>query len=368
MMHFKKYSQIKANQKCRRQMLGASLVEFVVVAPTLLFMILGVMQTGLVFHAKSNLNYAAYEAARTGTVSHSSPSAMMNTFKRAMVGYYGGGRTTTELAQASTKAFADITPTTTKIEILSPTKESFDDYASPKLATRLGVNTRVIPNTNIAFLQCPIDKPSCNHNPASNASGQTLQDANLLKIKITYGIPPAKQIPLVGRFYVKVLQGLNGLMDETSALHGLNGAITTPAETDVFKKALLAQGRIPMVVYTTMRMQSEAFENSNASSPGAGNGGTPVDPNEDESEPPNENDPPVEEEDEECDPLTDLFGCRPAGCKAGDPSCDPICEISCCTGTSEILSTPIFGQGSSSSPPLSSSLPSVTEVLTGNGG
>jgi hypothetical protein len=346
---------------------GASLVEFVVVAPTLLFMMLGVIQTGLIFHTKSNLNYAAFEAARTGTVSHSSTSAMLNTFRRAMVGYYGGGRTTAELAQASINAFADITPASTKIEVLSPTKESFDDYASPKLATRLGVNTRVIPNTNIAFLQCPIDKPSCNHNPASNASGQTLQDANLLKIKITYGIPPTKQIPLVGRFYVKVLQGLNGLKKESSALLGLNSGITTPAETDVFKSALLAQNRIPMVVYTTMRMQSEAFENGNASVPGAGNNGTPVDPDADESTPPNDNNPPLEDDDDaECDPLTDLFGCRPAGCRAGDPSCDPVCQSSCCTGATE--TPPIFGSGSSS-PTNSSNAPnptSILEVLTGN--
>ena len=48
---------------------GASLVEFVVVAPTLLFIMLGIVQAGMVFHAKSNLNYATFEAARPSTIS-----------------------------------------------------------------------------------------------------------------------------------------------------------------------------------------------------------------------------------------------------------------------------------------------------------
>jgi hypothetical protein len=321
---------------------GASLVEFVVVAPTLLMMILGVIQTGLVFHAKSNVNYAAFEAARAGTVSHASKATMRDAFQRAMMGYHGGGRTTAELAQAKTRVLADITPASLQIDILSPTKESFDDFASPALAKRLGVNTRVIPNTNIAFISCPLDKPACNSNPASNASGQTLQDANLLKIKITYGIPQQKQVPLIGKFY--------------------NWYLKTFPPSDAFQVALVTQNRIPIVTSTTMRMQSEAFENGNESIPGAGNEGNPVDPDEDASEPPNENNPPAEDEDEECDPLEDLFGCKPIGCKAGDPSCDPACKTSCCTETSVLEE--VLGIGQSTSSPNSSSIPSGVGVFT----
>jgi len=88
-----------------------------------------------------------------------------------------------------------------------------------------------------------------------------LQDANLLKLRITYGIPKEKQMPLVGRFYTWALGKLGA------------GA------GDAFKQGLIAAGRIPIVSHVVVRMQSDAIRNSAmVSSPGAGNGGTPSDP------------------------------------------------------------------------------------------
>lgn len=238
---------------------GATLVEFVVVVPTLLFMLMSLVQYGLLYHTKGQLNYAAFEAARAGTVQHADPSAIRAAFARAMTGYYGGGTTTAQLAAARARATAD-TAFAARIEILSPTKESFDDYHSPALAARLGARTRVIPNANLAFLDCPIDRPGCPRNPAANASGQTLADANLLKLRITYGIPREKQIPLAGPFMTRALAFLNG------------------GDGDAFRRGLVADGRIPVVTHTVLRMQSPAIEAGNASIPGAGNAGKPVAP------------------------------------------------------------------------------------------
>lgn len=238
---------------------GATLVEFVVVVPTLLFMLMSLVQYGLLYHTKGQLNYAAFEAARAGTVQHADPGAIRAAFARAMTGYYGGGTTTAQLAAARARAAAD-TAIAARIEILSPTKESFDDYHSPALAARLGAGARVIPNANLAFLDCPIDRPGCPRNPAANSSGQTLADANLLKLRITYGIPSEKQIPLAGPFMTRALAFLNG------------------GDSDAFRRGLVAAGRIPVVTHTVMRMQSPAIEAGNASIPGAGNAGKPVDP------------------------------------------------------------------------------------------
>ena len=237
---------------------GATLVEFAIVVPTLLFMLLILIQYGLMYHAKSQVNYAAFEAARAGATANANATDIRVAFNRAMTGYYGGGTTTTELATSFAKSVAD-SALAAHIEILSPTRESFDDYNSPRLATKLGAG-RVIPNANVAFISCPVDVPGCNANPASNTSGQTLLDANLLKLRITYGIPKAKQIPLAGAFMTWALGKLS------------------PADTDVFRAGLVVAGRIPVVTHTVMRMQSPAIEGSNASSPGPGNGGTPVDP------------------------------------------------------------------------------------------
>ena len=108
---------------------GATLVEFVIAGPLVLFILLVLMQYALLFHARSQLNYATFEAARAGTVANARPTAIRTTFERAMTGYHGGGTTTAELAASRAKALAEAP--FTRIEILSPTRESFDDYHSP---------------------------------------------------------------------------------------------------------------------------------------------------------------------------------------------------------------------------------------------
>jgi hypothetical protein len=247
---------------------GATLVEFVVVVPTVLFLLLNLIQYGLLYHAKSQLNYAAFEAARAGTTHNADPIEIRRAFTRAMTGYYGGGTSTAQLAKSYAKALADTTPASVRIEILSPTKESFDDYASPALAARLKTESRVIPNSNLAFIKCPVDVAGCNNDPKTNQSGQTLADANLLKLRITYGIPENKQIPLAGKFMSWAL-GVLDPADPKSA---------SKSDTDAFRAALINAGRIPVVTHTVMRMQSPAIENANASIPGPGNDGKPEDP------------------------------------------------------------------------------------------
>ena len=297
--------------------LGATLVEFVVITPLLLFMLGAIVQYGLLYHTKSQVNYATFEAARAGTVSNADPAKIRTAFTRAMTGYYGGGTTTAQLAASYAKAVADTTAVNVRIEILSPTKESFDDYASPALAKKLNTSSRVIPNSSLAHIKCPIDVPGCNNDPKTNASGQTLADANLLKIRITYGIPEAKQIPWVGKFINWAL----GVLDP-----GDPNSAAKP-DADAFRAGLVKAGRIPVVTHIVMRMQSAAIENNNASSPGPGNEGVPKDPNPTPDPGPgnDDDDPP-----EECDPNTDLNGCLPFGCTQGDLSCDPGCGKNYC--------------------------------------
>jgi Flp pilus assembly protein TadG len=336
-------------RRCSAFQRGATLVEFVVVAPTLLFLLMNLIQYGLLYHAKSQLNYATFEAARAGTVSNANPASIRTAFTRAMTGYYGGGTTTAELATSYAKSLADTTAANVRIEILSPTQESFDDYASPALATRLGTSSRVIPNSNLAFIKCPIDMPGCKNNPKSNASGQTLLDANLLKIRITYGIPERKQIPLAGKFMTWALGFFNG------------------GDTDAFRQSLVAAGRIPVVTATVIRMQSPAYENANASNPGPGNEGAPKDPGPPPAGPGLPKCPvtdPACTPEPTCDPATDPDGCRPPGCNQGDASCDPGCGKNyCCllnTGQINTDGTPI---GSGSATPNQSTAPHVPSIL-----
>ena len=231
------------------------------VIPLLLFIVLAIMQAAMVFYAKSNVNYASFEAARAGSVNNASAASITLAFQKGLLPYYGGGSTVGELAATMSKVLLDATGAAVRVEILSPSQESFTDYNSPKLQAALKVAEPVIPNVGLDELSCPRDVSGCASDPKTNASGQTLLDANLLKLRITYGIPEKKQMPLVGRFYTWALSKMG------------------VGATDAFQQSLLAAGRIPIVTQAVVRMQSDAIKNSlMASLPGPGNEGTPTDP------------------------------------------------------------------------------------------
>ncbi len=212
-----------------------------------------------------------------------------------------------ELATAHGKAGTDVAGHA-RIELLNPTRESFDDWNAPHLQNTVGNGKRVIPNSGQAY-QDP--------QAIGAASGQSIQDANLLKLRITHGYEP--KIPVIRSLYTRYLQWLD-------------------TGEDAYYTREVNAGRIPVVSHVTVQMQSDAIEPGNpVSNPGPGNNGTPNDP----GDPPAVTTPPPEcrtlgctvgnTPAPACDPATDLLGCRPLGCKAGDPACDPICKTICCT-------------------------------------
>lgn len=231
-------------RSARSRQRGSTLVEATLALPLLLLMALAIVQAALLFYARSVLTYATTEAARAGAVAHADPTVMEAAVRRAMVVYYGGGRTTAELTESLLRAQFDLRAHALRIEVLSPTTQSFADYNSPERQHHWKRAQRVIPNSALEVLSCPRDRPGCAADPARNQSGQTLADANLLKIRVTYGIPAAKQVPVVGPLMVRALRW---------------GAWR---EWDAFEAALLVQGRIPIVTHTVMRMQSDVFESA----------------------------------------------------------------------------------------------------------
>ena len=63
---------------------GQSMVEFIIVTPVILLLLFGGLQFALIYHAKTALNYATFEAARFGAVSNARMSEMENAFTRGM--------------------------------------------------------------------------------------------------------------------------------------------------------------------------------------------------------------------------------------------------------------------------------------------
>ena len=288
---------------------GSAMIEFTVVGPIITLFGLSMVQYGMLFFAKDQITHAGFMAAREGANANASLDSVYLAYVRALVPMYGGGQTASELAFSLEKAATDIGPNgvgNVNIELLNPTRESFDDWNDPALQKKLNTGSRrVIPNSGQAYKDQKV----------GTASGQTIQDANLIKLRITHGYQP--KIPLVGNIYGIYLKWLD-------------------PHTDVFHTKLVNDGRIPVVSNITLHMQSDAIEpGSPVSSPGAGNGGKPVNP----SPPDNPANPPVttspppnctnnhcEPAPPACNPMLDPAGCKPVACNS---------EVMCCAPSGE---------------------------------
>ena len=248
---------------------GSAMIEFAVVGPIITLIGLATIQYGLLFFQKNQLNHASFMAARAGSTGHANIDTIQRAYAQALVPIYGGGTSTAALAASFERAFTDV-QTHSEVKILNPTAESYTDFNDSTLQSTEGKGKRVIPNSHQATRSAADIRAN---------SGQNIQDANLLKLRITMGYAP--QVPIMGKLYSKVLSWMD---DGTNA----------------FNTALLQEGRIPVVTHVVVQMQSDAIEGPTVSSPGMGNGGNPTDPG----------DPPVTT--------------KPPPCASGDTLCQSI--------------------------------------------
>ncbi|MCP5206257.1 MAG: pilus assembly protein [Hahellaceae bacterium] len=214
---------------CRSKMQlqsGAAMSEFAVTLPVLLLLGLGTMQAALLYNAKNTVTYATFEAARKGAVNHAQIAPMQAELGLRIAPVFGGDGGPEKAMAAITRGMLEAQdPRYTKIEVLNPTKEAFDDFG---VINDDGVLE--IPNSNLRFRDRSV-KPHSKVN---------IQDANLLKIKVTYAY--ALTIPLIDR---------------------LLPAIMTKIDPDNAGYYLL--GRIPVTAVATLRMQSAAYADGNHS-------------------------------------------------------------------------------------------------------
>ncbi len=239
---------VRSRRGAGRHQGGVALIEMAVVAPLLTVMGLSLVQYGMMFFAKNQINHASFMAARAGSVANASLASARSAYEAALVPMYGGGQSMAELAATLVKVKADVAANT-RIEMLNPTKESFQDWNDSTLQTSLQLGSkRVISNHNLAFKNLTVGA----------ASGQTLQDANLIKLRITHGYKPV--VPIIASIYKAYLKYFD-------------------PRTDAFHTQLVQAGRIPITTDVTVQMQSDAIEpDSPVSSPGPGNEGNPTDP------------------------------------------------------------------------------------------
>ena len=205
---------------------GASLTEMVVVSPALLFFGLSTVQAGLVYHGKTTVNYATFEAARSGAVNHGQVSVMRKELGLRLAPLEGGDGSTERAASAIAQSVLKAAnPVNTRLKIISPSIEAFEDW---KITDDEG--REVIPNSHLRHIHGEMAA-------AGSASGMTLRDANLLKVEVTHGFE--LKVPFVNRLVSRAMLELD----------------QNPANATFY-----AQNMLPIKSVATVRMQSELWK------------------------------------------------------------------------------------------------------------
>lgn len=211
---------VRRSRACQR---GAAIVEAVIALPILLVVVLGSIQFGLIYEAKATLNHASLQAARAGAVSNAQPDAIRRGLARGLAPLYSPESSLQGFASTVARIDAALI-TDARIRILNPTREAFADF-SEKID-----GVREIPN----------DRLHARSTAIGAQSRLNIQDANLLKVEITYGYE--LKVPLVSWFISRVLLGVR------------RGGATM----DAFEQQLLRRTLLPIIATSTVRMQSPA--------------------------------------------------------------------------------------------------------------
>lgn len=271
----------QARARARFAARGTAFVETLVAIPIVLLLGLGALQWALLFHARTALEYALLEGARAGSVAQARPDAIESGLARGLMPFWFGVDANRPWAAAVAESNAQLRQAIAAGWIawrqLAPTVESFGDWGEPaRDAAGYPVASLVeIPNDSLqwASLRQPAGGAAGMHGdePIGARSLQTLNDANLLKLELRYGVP--MNVPLVGRLAVWLMRIVDGCAAPSGRQLGTVGlGVPAPigaprAWTCPFYLAPDATGnpvpRWPVRTAATIRMQSPARQSAN---------------------------------------------------------------------------------------------------------
>ncbi|MEW7996631.1 MAG: DUF6531 domain-containing protein, partial [Candidatus Thiodiazotropha endolucinida] len=141
---------------------------------------------------------------------------------------FGGDGSAEKALSAITRASLDVQDSRfTEIEIINPTIEAFDEFGREIVDPRTGDVHFGIPNSHLRWRERDVGR-----------SGVNIQDANLLKVKVTYGYQ--LKVPLMDRVIPAVMR------------------LVDPAHIHYYNAR-----RLPITSVATVRMQSDAWRDGN---------------------------------------------------------------------------------------------------------
>jgi hypothetical protein len=234
--------QMRPSIGSRRQS-GQAIAEYIYVFPILIMLILGAIQFGFIYQTKATLNYATFAATRQGALNNGSMSAIVDGLTSGMMPLFahssstGGSRNLELLKNAWTLANAQVTdPKLTLITIVSPTSSTLSAYQGKS------ESGDEIPNDNLMYRDTNIA-----------GGGMNLQDANLLKVRVTYCYRMA--VPILNKLIYNLVidPPATASTGNTAAdmLASSGGGSTTKRCTGIDDEY-----RIPITSEAVVRMQS----------------------------------------------------------------------------------------------------------------
>lgn len=223
---------------------GQAIAEYIYVFPILIMLIMGAIQFGFIYQTKSTLNYATFSATRQGALNNGAMSAIVDGLTSGMMPLFthssstGGDRNLTLLKNAWKLANQQVSdPKLTLITIVNPTMAALSAYQSKS------ESGNEIPNDNLMYRPTDIA-----------GGGMNIQDANLLKVRVTYCYRMA--VPILNKLIYNLVidPPPTPVVGSTAAdmLASEGGGATSRRCTDIGD----GQYRIPVTSEAVVRMQT----------------------------------------------------------------------------------------------------------------
>lgn len=223
---------------------GQASTEFLIALPLLILLLFGIVQFAMIYQARATLNHATMLAARAGALHHGDKTAIRNALASGMAPLFASAPSVDGYRAAVKKAQEETAPPTASVFVLNPTRAAFSDFARARLDGKGG---RELPNDTLNY----------RNTARGGASRISIQDANLLHLRVTYCFRLI--VPVVDRVIYSAVNALtptdtslsaNGMSDP----FGTNGAAAA--------RPACVKPRIEIRSEAFVRMQTPFYESN----------------------------------------------------------------------------------------------------------
>jgi hypothetical protein len=178
---------------------GQASIEYLYVLPILLILLFGALQFTFIYEAKLTLNEAVFAGTRQGALNNGSMAAIQDGLEAGLTPLFSQDGNITALKAGRSVAHTLLNnPSLATTWIVNPTGAALAGFA--QTWTEGGASITAIPNDNLMYRD---------YDPATSPTiqdGMTIQDANLLKVRVTICYPMV--VPIIDRIIYTVVSGL----------------------------------------------------------------------------------------------------------------------------------------------------------------